>query len=514
MHRVSTGWMVAVLAAWSLLGCGTGDGPTDVPGADAPDATGDTTAVDPGEADVALPPTAVDEDFRLVLLRVDTGGTRYSLVLFDPRTREWEEGGTPIGIAGPPQDEDGPASANPDIDCRLGCFTDPGMRWFAYLEEVPGTVASTRLVAGTLGKDLVFTPFEGDGIPDVTAAAFAGEAMDQLFFSQRMPNCEAETGSPQTCWVFRRMDMNVPGVLATLFSFPTAKELGKSAHAGHFTVSRDASTVVVQDPRSETLRLWVWRQAATEDGGTFAQHGEIVCGSRLDDAQRCTSSPGLFTDHEPLAVSADGHLVVLAAVEHDEALRLLTLDLEGDDVDAFTRSQVAYIRLAADSEGFRENAYINRQTAPFTAIQPNPRFTGTGDDDERVLVAERASPNVDDKEHKTTNLAAIPVAALRAGNADGLAPIRRITTFVTGNVPANVLIPDGGFDLSPEGNFIPFLGTPVLRSGGEPITDPGELQHVNDQEVHVTRRDGTTAPVQVTGHLATRTWGLQAVTTP
>jgi hypothetical protein len=104
------------------------------------------------------------------------------------------------------------------------------------------------------------------------------------------------------------------------------------------------------------------------------------------------------------------------------------------------------------------------------------------------------------------------VAALRDGNDEGLAPFRRITDFEPGNIPENVLIPEGGFDVSPGGAFVAFLGTPVLDSYGEPLG--AGIQHQNDQEVFVTRLDGTTEPVQVTGHQPTRTWELRAVPVP
>ncbi len=494
---------IGFMTVWAA--CSNGPADPDASDVNAADALTDTEATDSAGTDTLRPPTVVDEDFRLLMLRLDNLQQYGSLVLADPRTREWEEGGHPVGVAGAPES---PATANPNIDCTAGCFTDPTMKWFAYMESKPGPTEGRQLVVGSLGEGLVFQPIEGAVIPDVTDLAFAG---DRLYLSRRMPSCDSEIGTSKVCWVFLRMDLRQPTVLETLFTFPTP-QIRQSAHAGHFTVSADGSTIVIQNPRYGELELWVWRQGGSDDPGVLLQVGESICGARRAATESCSSNLGLFTDREPIAVSTDGNLVVLAAIENDQALRLFALDLRDESPD-FCRAQLAYVNLAAEGGGFRADAYYNPLTAPFTDIQAGMALVGTGDETELVFVGERKSPNAIGKTGVTTNLAAISADALQKCSDEGLVPLRRITEFQAGNVPANVLITEGGFSVSPGGAFVAFLGTPVLQSDGRPVSESGS-QHIEDREAHVTRVDGTTSPVQVTGHLETRTWDLHAVTPP
>jgi hypothetical protein len=486
-----------------------------VPGVDAPDAGGDAVVQDAAGDAETRPPTVVEQGFRLLLLRVDTKLSNRWLMLLDPTVPEWEaESGTaPVVVAGP-QTADFPESRNPDIDCAMGCFADPMLQWLAFFEPGADPQSLPLLRVGPLDTTLVFQRDDSATIPDVTDLAFAD---GRLYVSQRVLNCDAQVGQADTCWVYRRIDLAAgPAILETLFTFPTIERVGQSGHAGHFTVSADGRTVVVQDPGNGTLGVWAWHEAWADDkeDGKLRQVGETICGSRLDEWKRCGSSPGLFADREPVAVSEDGTLVVVAAIEHDEALRWFMADLSSNLDAGFARTTMAYVNLDATTrDGFREFGYYNPKTVPFTRIQTSPRFTGTGDDAELVFVGER-SANVFRKESTTTNLAALPVGTLRAGTGPkALAPFWRITRFAAADVPENVLIPEGGFDPSPDGTFVAFLGTPVLDSGGAPLT-ADMPQHLNDQEVHVIRRDGTTDPVQVSGQQETRTWDLAAVAWP
>lgn len=510
--RADLNGILAMVVAAGFAGCGNPSSNPE-PGDAAADGTNDATSMDVADGDaVQRPPTDVTESFRLMLLREASDFKYKALVLADPRTPEWNAETGPIGVAGAPQDEESPPPVNPGIDCAMGCFTDPTRRWFAYVAQAPdGEDWNTQLVVGRLDEDLRFTPLEGtDPIPDVTDLAFAG---DRLYVSQRVGSCDAVVGQPKPCWVYRRLDLSNPGPLGTLFTFPTPGEIHLSGHAGHFEVSWDGSTAVLQDPRPGTLRLWVWRDGASGGPGTLFAAGETICGPRVDGFDKCPETPGVFTDREPVAVAADGRLVVLAAVENDEALRLFAVEPDATDPTTFSRTRLAFVPLTADEPGFRTVAYYNERTAPFTRVQAGMRIVGSGDASELLFVGERRAPNQSGKENTRTHLAAIRVTALRQGNAEGLAPVRRITDFAAGNVPENVLIPEGGFDVSPGGEFVAFLGTPVLDSLGGALT-AGMIQHENDQEVFVTRFDGTTEPVQLTGHFETRTWELRAVAAP
>ncbi|HOI08901.1 MAG TPA: hypothetical protein PK313_00360 [Myxococcota bacterium] len=520
MRETGLRWIVAATVTACLAGgcAGGGPGAGDVPGIDAPDAGDDAVVQDAAGDAVTRPPTVVDKGFRLLLQRVESlNRSGPWLVLLDPTVREWDADAAPapVIVAGP-QTTDFPESRNPDIDCAAGCYTDPALRWLAHFDAEAVQDGRPFLRVGPLDPETL--AFSHDGsvtIPDVTDLAFAG---DRLYVSQRLQDCEAQAGTPKTCWAFLRMDLDSsPGVLESLFTFPTFERLGFSAHAGNFTVSANGETVVVQDPGNGTLGVWAWREAWKNEKDPLRRIIDPICGTLLDGSSRCQSEPGRFGDREPLAVSADGTLVALAVVENDEALRWVLADLGPDrqEGEPPTWSTVAYVSVSAQNAlGFRADAYLNTKTVPFTRIHASPRFAGTGDDAELLFVGEFAPPNTYAKEKTTTNLAAIPVGTLRAGTElRTLAPFRRITRFAVGDVPENVLIPEGGFDPSPDGTFVAFVGTPVLDSNGEPLT-PKMAQHRNDLEVHVTRRDGTTEPVQVSGQGGTRTWGLATVAWP
>lgn len=518
MRETGLRWIVAATVTACLAGgcAGGGPGAGDVPGIDAPDAGDDAVVQDAAGDAVTRPPTVVDKGFRLLLQRVESlNRSGPWLVLLDPTVREWDADAAPapLIVAGP-ETEYFPESRNPDIDCAVGCYTDPALRWLAYFES--DAIQRERPVLRVGRLDETTLAFQRDGsvtIPDVTDLAFAD---GRLYVSQRVLNCDAQVGQPKPCWTFLRMDLGSPGALESLFTFPTFERLGFSVHAGHFTVSANGETVVVQDPGNGTLGVWAWREAWKNEKDPLRRIIDPICGTLLDGSSRCQSEPGRFDDREPLAVSADGRLVALAVVENDEALRWLLADLEPDAVQP-SWSTVAYVSVSAQNAlGFRADAYLNAKTVPFTRIHASPRFAGTGDDAELLFVGEFGPPPTAEssKKNTTTNLAAIPVRTLREGTLlKKLAPFRRITRFAVGDVPENVLIPEGGFDPSPDGTFVAFVGTPVLDSNGEPLT-PKMEQHRNDLEAHVTRRDGTTEPVQVSGQGETRTWGLATVAWP
>ncbi len=470
---------------------GTSD---DVPPADVPVDGADGT-------DAFLAPTEVDEDFRLLLTRVGAlDPNRNALVLLDPRLREWQEDSAPFVItSSQTQGTASPSPANPGLDCRLGCFADASMTWLAVQQEIPDTFGNTQLVVGRLDQEWVFRPLDDEPIPDVTALAFAGP---WLVYSQRILKCEADTGPPQTCWMFRRLNLESPSEVEDLFQFPTSRNLHLSGHAGQFTVSGDGSTLVVQDPRPGTLTLWAWRQ---EDDRGVRQVGEPICGERLDRNEQCPQVPGRFTDREPLALSMDGDVAVLAVIEHDLALRLLALDLDQAN-PALTRTDLSRVP-TSDETTFRADACFNPQTAWWTRVHPSMRIAGSGPERELVFVAERKCGRT---QKPSTQIVAAPVAQLLD---DPKVPrtIRRVTNFPEGDVPANVVIPDGGFDLSPSGTLVAFLGTPILNSEGVPLQDSDQGQQYNDVEVHVTRLDGTTRPVQVSADQDTRSWSLKSV---
>jgi len=191
-----------------------------------------------------------------------------------------------------------------------------------------------------------------------------------------------------------------------------------------------------------------------------------------------------------VAVSPDGNHLVAALVLEDRRLGAWHRDLRGD------ATRAAILMEVPRGSRFSTDACYNR-TPPSrwepTRVVPPLRFSP--DSSEVVLVGH--APCGDNRDKPWTKVLGLSLERLdREGRLDP-GDLRWITDFPPGDIAASVSVLPEALDLSPSGDLVFLVGTPWLDSRGEPIAD-SQLQHRNDAEVLVTRRDGTAEVVQWT----------------
>lgn len=474
-----------LLSFLALPGCGSDGGsardatdPGDLP-ADVADDTG---------PDVPRVPVEVTEPFRVALGYLQRDRSSTELLLRDPAVPSADGTASLSGAL---------AALDPSLDCSLGCRVDPTGRWLAVFVEAPVSGSGgSRVRLFRLSAGPVVTASDVPDVTDVRALAFGD---DTLYWSRPRAACEAERGPSRGCHAYFRRPLSTPGTEEFLFAFPPASALDTALpHSGRFVLGEDRRTVLLLGPTVNTQSVWIWRTA-----GEPIRVAGPLCGTRQSAGQECIGSGTSYADTDPLALSPDGRHLVLATVLQDRDLVLAHVDLQGDPA---LRTAVL-LGMPDEVTDFAKNACYNRFGGwEPTAVQAPLRFSPDGG--EVVFVGR--STCVPNRDKAWTNLLALPLSRIDAGGRLQRGDLRWITDFPTGSVAACVSILPDALDLSPTGDFLVFVGTPRFGSDGQPIGDD-QRAHLQDAEVWVTRRDGTTQPAQLTADLQFMATSVQAV---
>jgi hypothetical protein len=488
---------LAVLAA-----CGSGSAGRDVPFT-PDDVLQDASGQDSGPEEVR-PPTQVDEAFRVVFPYVDyvpSPTTPTQVYWMNPAQREADPRTTFDAVL-PVQE--------PALTCRGGCIAAPSGKWLAVVvsESVSATEGNVvRLFRLYDGPTLV-----PSGIPDVVnvrSFAFAMDpfavGMDSFVFTRMQLGCYEADVHQKACAKFFRIDLSGPNPAGeeSLFTFPTEAALDATLPpSGNFRMGQDGKTVIVLGPTVASQSVWLWRGPT---GLPVQVTGPICAGIGPDDT--CISAGLGFRDTDPVALSPDGNHLVLALVEDNRSLVLTHVDLRNDPR---TRKTASLLALQGETKDYGLNRCYNRQAWQPTFVLAPLRFTPDGT--EIVFVAGTdCEPN---KNRSWTNVLALPLARIDAEGAIARDDLRWITDFPQGDtLAACVSILPGAMDLSPTGDYVVFAGSPTLNSSFEVIPDSNP-QLTSDAEVWVTRRDGTTEPVQLTAKSGWRVTSTLAIPVP
>lgn len=387
------------------------------------------------------------------------------------------------------------------LDCRTGCLLDRTGSWLAVLVPAASEGNGTTLRLFRVEAD--GTPVSA-GIPDVVEAwhpAF-GSTRDgpAIYWSRARPACDTDSGLPKGCRAFYRRLLRAEAPEEFLFSFPTASILDRTLpHSGFFRLGEDGRTVIVLAPTVGSQRIYLWRETGEPvlEGGPFCASPD-----RAPDGS-CLESGGAFSERDPVAVSPDGNHLVAALVVDNRRLVVWHRDLRGGDPRTTTLMEVP------QGSRFDTDACYNRtppsQWEP-TRVVPPLRFTP--DSSEVVLVGQ--APCGENRDKPWSKVLGLSLQRLDQGGRLDRNDPRWITDFPPGDIAASVSILPEALDLSPSGDLVWMVGTPWLDSRGDPITD-SQLQHRNDAEVIVTRRDGTAEVVQWTFGQGWRATSVQAL---
>lgn len=388
------------------------------------------------------------------------------------------------------------------LDCRTRCLLDRSGTWLAVL--VPGagggatghTARLFRVESGGTLKDA--------GIPDVVDAWFPafGKTRDgpAIYWSRSRPACDTDAGIPKGCRAFYRRLLQPEAPEEFLFTFPPASILDRTLpHSGFFRIGEDGRTVIVLAPTVGSQRIFLWREA-----GEPVLQGGPFCGTpdRAPDGS-CLESGSAFSDRDPVAVSPDGNHLVAALVLENRRLVVWHQDLRGGAPRAATLMEVP------QGSRYATDACYNRTPPSLwepTQVVPPLRFAP--DASEVLLVGQ--APCGDNRDKPWTKVLGLSLERLDREGRLGPGDVRWVTDFPPGDVAASVSILPEALDLTPTGDLVFMVGTPWLDSRGDPIGD-AQLQHRNDAEVLVTRRDGTTEVIQWTFGQGWRATSVQVI---
>jgi len=386
------------------------------------------------------------------------------------------------------------------LDCQAGCFLDRSGTWLAVLvPEAESTESTLRLFR----VEADGTPVSS-GVPEVRQAWYPafGNTLDgpAIYWSRRQPACDSASGIPKECRKFYRRLLRPEAPEEDLFSFPPASILDAALpHSGFFRLGEDGRTVIVLAPTVGSQRIYLWR----ESGAPLLQGGPF-CGTpdRTRDGA-CLESGGAFSDRDPVAVSPDGNHLVAALVVDDRRLVIWHRDLRGGEPRATTLKEVP------QGSRYSTDACYNPPYPSFrepVRVVPPLRFSP--DSSEVILVGH--TPCGENLDKPWSKVLALTIERLDREGRLGPEDLRWITDFPPGDIAASVAILPEAMDLSPSGDLLWMVGTPWLDSDRQPITD-SQLQHRNDAEVLVTRRDGTAAVLQWTFGRGWRATSVQAL---
>ncbi len=473
--------LLAVLAACS--GGGGKDVPF-VPDEVVQDNGGETA--DPGLDGETRPPTQVAEPFRIV----------FPYYQYTPPPEPirvlWTD---PSAMAiNPSTSLDAALQAvDRSLSCTNGCIADRSGHWLAVVVALPDESGGSKVRLFRLFDGPVVQASGIADIVDVRAFAFG---KDSFVFTRAQYGCYESDTHRKACAKFFRIDLSVanPAGEESLFTFPTEADLDKVlAPSGNFRIGDDGRTILVLGPTVGSQSVWLWRGPT----GLPIRVAGPICGAGTIDGA-CQESGSAFSDTDPVALSPDGNHLVLALVENDRALVLVHVDLP----QAGTRKTASLLKMA-EGISFAENACYNRQRVnPWqpTFVQGPLRFSPDGT--EVLFVAgTECDPN---RTRPWTNVLALPLSRIDGEGTLARDHLRWITEFPTDETrTACVSILPGSMDLSPTGDHVVFAGSPMLDSTGTAVIPDGQQQLYLDAEVWAVRRDGTTAPVQLT---ATQGW--------
>jgi len=492
----SVGWWWSVALPCVLAACGSGGTGSDVPF--TPDVLQDGAAGDTGP-DTPKAPTKVDEAFRVV----------FPYVKYVPPTATQVLWMNPIQRESDPQTtfEASLPTQSPPLSCQLGCIADRSGNWLAVVVSGPtsdtggSTVRLFRLFDGpVLGSS---------GIPDVVDVRTFAFGADAFVFTRMQYGCYESDTQKRGCAKFFRIDLSVanPAGEESLFTFPTEELLNTLIPpSGAFRMGQDDRTVIVLGPTITSQSAWWWRGPT---GLPIQAVGPICAGTAPDGG--CLSAGLGYSDTDPVALSPDGNHLVLALVERDRSLILTHVDLRDG---TGSRKTASLLTMPEATTSFTTNACYNRlipgnEWRP-TFVAPPLRFSADGT--EVIFVAgTNCKPN---SARPWTNVLAIPLDRIDAEGVIARDDLRWVTDFPPGDTLAACvsILPDS-MDLSPTGDYVVFAGSPQLDSSFQAIAD-GQLQLGNDDEVWVTRRDGTTAPVQLTARQSWKATSTTAIAVP
>jgi len=449
------------------VACGGGgngsSGPDDVadPGVDlygdvSADALGDQATGDQAPEQTGQP--SEPEDFTIVhgeqgRIQGESIG-KFDLWLLKP------DGSEPYNLTGENLPQFG-------LTCEFGCIVDEKLTHIAVATGAP-TAGQFNFRFGPITSTNQVRLDKGGTLNDVTDLHFAA---NYLFYSTRLA---CGTGGTGCQYKILRVDIAgaTPGQPVELGIFPPDDDpdltAGSSTYQGHFSVSPDASTVVVLSPTIRSMRLYVLK------GGTIQQLGDLLCWYWEGDT--CVGAGSAYGDTDPLAISNDSRFAVFfSKVQTDFKVTLYDLQ----DPSAAPRVNFLMSVPPGSSINDLNNACANRKADQFLAIEGTPRFTP---DDKGVVLVGSAKCPTPDNPRDWTSIYRIEVASIGTGNVFGPPEMTQLIQKPDANVIQNVILHDAA--MSPQGRWIVFSGTPMKQQNGQMI-DPSASRATSDREVYV-----------------------------
>lgn len=351
--------------------------------------------------------------------------------------------------------------------CEFGCLVSPDLRFIAVFSKSPANPFSSTLDlfhvenTGNLAK----TEFSAD---DVVFARFGASA---LFYSKAAP-CRG-LGLTNCFEVYRFSLETWQEAMITVLP-PISEEMNLFSK-GDFVVGEDGDSLLFPLQAGSGIAFVVW------DGKNISSIGPLC----KDNCSFALSQSGFET---PIMLSSDKRTIVFSGVYNDKELRLYKTAKDTSDFSYRLFLKVPY--------NYAQNACENRESWQFTEIW-GPIRSSKDNKDVFFIGAHWCREN---QIKSWTNIYKIPLKAIEGGTVVHEIELINITKNPQGDTASATSITT--YDLSPEGRYIGFIGTPIIGSDGNLLPSTQGGRHHNDREIFIISADGLQAPLQITNDVA------------
>jgi WD40 repeat protein len=348
--------------------------------------------------------------------------------------------------------------------CEFGCVVSPDLRFVAVMSKDARDPLNTTLSLYSVedaGK-IVKTDFSAGKV------AFARFSATSLFFTRSVP-CSG-LGATNCFEVYRLNPDTLEQNMITVL--PPVSEGISLLSKGDFVVGEDGESLVFPLQAGSGIAFLVW------DGKGISPLLGPLCSS---DCTFLLSQSGFET---PLMLSSDRRTIVFSGVYNDKELRLYKADL-----GTFVFSYRLFLKVPYN---YAQNACENRAQWQFTEIWGPILFSK----DNKDVFFIGAHSCKDNQIKLWTNIYKMPLSAIEGGAMVREEEILNITKNPQGYTASATSITT--FDVSPEGGYIGFIGTPIIGSDGALLPTVQGGRHEKDREVFVISTDGLHAPLQLT----------------
>jgi hypothetical protein len=364
-------------------------------------------------------------------------------------------------------------------NCNLGCIIDSSIHWIA-LTVSEASEKGFDFILGKFNDKLAVSIVKGEELKEKADYIFDH---DVLYYSEQM-TC---TGNPPSCQYDIYKITFDPMKKEKILTFPPIDDLKDSVYKGHLHLGMDGKTLIFLNPTIRSQTVYVFKE------GKLIKV-DYICPT-IGEGGQCIGAGSYYSDNDPVNLAPDGENIAAFFLEENEyRLRLYNLKTDAKK----------YSVMVAVPKDYAVNACYNKKEWQYTQVVDKPVFTP--DSQEVIFIGKAQCYGT----KPWTNIIRLKTADIGDGTPLEECEFRKITNNPKEDSAWNINI--RSIEISPEGKWIVFTGTPTWQVDGNLIT-AASLRHFNDNEVWMVSIDGGKA-LQLTNNMDFEAKMIKAVLPP